>query len=80
MYWPELTALLSYIEGLSNQKGAVNDSFLHSSQCKGKFEDYFAMGPELGRGQFGVVYLVVERSTGARLACKVLNKLKIRTE
>ncbi|PSS04699.1 Calcium-dependent protein kinase [Actinidia chinensis var. chinensis] len=45
------------------------------------FEDikaHYALGKELGRGQFGVIYLCTEISTGHTYACKSILKRKLR--
>ncbi|XP_061342242.1 calcium-dependent protein kinase 2-like isoform X4 [Gastrolobium bilobum] len=44
------------------------------------FEDvrqFYTLGKELGRGQFGVTYLCTENSTGLRYACKSISKRKL---
>uniref|UniRef100_A0A803NZM4 non-specific serine/threonine protein kinase n=1 Tax=Cannabis sativa TaxID=3483 RepID=A0A803NZM4_CANSA len=44
------------------------------------FEDikqYYTLGKELGRGQFGITYLCVENSTGDTYACKSILKRKL---
>lgn len=40
----------------------------------------YEFGRELGRGEFGVTYQVIDRRTGAILACKKIAKSKLRTE
>lgn len=42
-----------------------------------RFEDHFAIGEELGRGQFGVVKLCTRCSTGVQYACKLIDKKKL---
>lgn len=37
----------------------------------------YTFGRELGRGQFGVTYLVTHKSTGERLACKSIATRKL---
>ncbi|KAJ9567944.1 hypothetical protein OSB04_003910 [Centaurea solstitialis] len=47
------------------------------------FEDvtqHYALGPELGRGQFGVTYLCTQSSTGLKFACKSISKKKLITK
>lgn len=47
------------------------------------FEDvkqYYTIGKELGRGQFGVTYLCTENSTGRQYACKSISKRKLVTK
>ncbi|KAJ1389565.1 Serine/threonine-protein kinase, active site [Sesbania bispinosa] len=44
------------------------------------FEDvreFYTLGKELGRGQFGVTYLCTENSTGLQYACKSISKRKL---
>ncbi|XP_057540367.1 calcium-dependent protein kinase 33-like [Amaranthus tricolor] len=46
------------------------------------FEDvkmYYTLGKELGRGQFGVTYLCVDKQTGNQYACKSISKKKLVT-
>lgn len=42
-------------------------------------EDFYELGRELGRGEFGVTYLCTEKSTGEVFACKSISKKKLRT-
>jgi len=45
-----------------------------------QFEDvkqFYTLGKELGRGQFGVTYLCTENSTGLQYACKSISKRKL---
>ncbi|XP_073278270.1 calcium-dependent protein kinase 32-like [Primulina huaijiensis] len=41
--------------------------------------DFYELGRELGRGEFGVTYLCTEKSTGEVFACKSISKKKLRT-
>lgn len=46
------------------------------------FEDvklHYTLGKELGRGQFGVTYLCVDKKTGQQYACKSISKKKLVT-
>lgn len=45
----------------------------------GGIEDRYALDRELGRGEFGVTYLCMDRSTRDLLACKSISKRKLRT-
>lgn len=76
----EYSHLLPQSDYMKPQNIFLENSCLDSIKCGGKFEDFFFMGPELGRGQFGVVNLVIERRTGNKLACKLLDKRRIKTE
>ncbi|EPS70786.1 calcium-dependent protein kinase 2, partial [Genlisea aurea] len=40
----------------------------------------YKLGKELGRGEFGVTYEVVEEATGDNFACKKISKRKLRSE
>lgn len=42
-------------------------------------EDRYALDRELGRGEFGVTYLCMDRDTRDLLACKSISKRKLRT-
>ncbi|PIN16702.1 Ca2+/calmodulin-dependent protein kinase, EF-Hand protein superfamily [Handroanthus impetiginosus] len=42
-------------------------------------EEFYELGRELGRGEFGVTYLCTEKSSGEVLACKSISKKKLRT-
>ncbi|KAK4745940.1 hypothetical protein SAY87_012252 [Trapa incisa] len=46
---------------------------------KENIEDRYLIDRELGRGEFGVTYLCIERDTRALLACKSISKRKLRT-
>eukprot|EP00245_Coleochaete_scutata_P008905 TRINITY_DN2815_c0_g1_i1.p1 TRINITY_DN2815_c0_g1~~TRINITY_DN2815_c0_g1_i1.p1 ORF type:complete len:761 (-),score=182.52 TRINITY_DN2815_c0_g1_i1:1178-3460(-) len=43
------------------------------------FRSLYDLGRELGRGQFGVTYLCIEKSTGKQFACKSIAKRKLTT-
>ncbi|KAK1311737.1 Calcium-dependent protein kinase 13 [Acorus calamus] len=45
----------------------------------GAIDDAYLLDRELGRGEFGVTYLCVDRSTNEALACKSISKRKLRT-
>ena len=40
-------------------------------------KEYYTLGKELGRGQFGITYLCTENSTGRTYACKSILKRKL---
>ena len=46
---------------------------------KESIEDKYMVDKELGRGEFGVTYLCIDRSTREMLACKSISKRKLRT-
>lgn len=41
---------------------------------------YYSLGRELGRGQFGITFECTDKSTGERLACKAISKMKLKTD
>jgi calcium-dependent protein kinase len=45
----------------------------------GGIEEKYALDRELGRGEFGVTYLCMDRGTRELLACKSISKRKLRT-
>ncbi|CAA3025716.1 calcium-dependent kinase 32-like [Olea europaea subsp. europaea] len=42
-------------------------------------EEFYELGRELGRGEFGVTYLCIDKSSGEEFACKSISKNKLRT-
>ncbi|GER52500.1 calcium-dependent protein kinase [Striga asiatica] len=42
-------------------------------------EEFYELGRELGRGEFGVTYLCTDKTSGESLACKSISKKKLRT-
>lgn len=55
----------------------------HATILGKPFEDvkqYYSMGRELGRGQFGVTYHCTEKATGRLYACKSISKSKLVTK
>ena len=42
--------------------------------------DRYVLGRELGRGQFGVIRLCVDKRTGEPFACKLISKSKLQNE
>ncbi|KAK6920800.1 EF-hand domain [Dillenia turbinata] len=44
-----------------------------------KISDKYILGRELGRGEFGITYLCIDRETKDALACKSISKKKLRT-
>ncbi|KAK6925620.1 Protein kinase domain [Dillenia turbinata] len=39
----------------------------------------YELGHELGRGEFGITYLCIDKSSGEKFACKSISKKKLRT-
>ncbi|XP_076906821.1 calcium-dependent protein kinase 13-like [Bidens hawaiensis] len=48
-------------------------------KSKENIEDKYALDRELGRGEFGVTYLCIDRTSRELLACKSISKRKLRT-
>ncbi|KAK6124836.1 hypothetical protein DH2020_041422 [Rehmannia glutinosa] len=42
-------------------------------------EEFYELGRELGRGEFGITYLCTDKTTGEVFACKSISKKKLRT-
>ncbi|KAL6530452.1 Calcium-dependent protein kinase 14 [Orobanche minor] len=42
-------------------------------------EEFYKLGRELGRGEFGITYLCTDKSSGDLFACKSISKKKLRT-
>lgn len=40
-------------------------------------KNYYTIGKELGRGQFGVTYLCTDKQSGVQYACKTISKRKL---
>ncbi|XP_010675716.2 calcium-dependent protein kinase 33 [Beta vulgaris subsp. vulgaris] len=66
-------------KGVAAKGGQRNDP----NTILGKpFEDvkmHYTLGKELGRGQFGVTYLCVDKTSGQQYACKSISKKKLVT-
>lgn len=52
---------------------------LSSADTEGGIDEKYTVDRELGRGEFGVTYLCVDRATRELLACKSIPKRKLRT-
>ncbi|KAG8068360.1 hypothetical protein GUJ93_ZPchr0005g15871 [Zizania palustris] len=48
-------------------------------EVSGGIDEKYALDRELGRGEFGVTYLCMDRGTRELLACKSISKRKLRT-
>jgi calcium-dependent protein kinase len=49
------------------------------NQPKASIADKYTLGAELGRGEFGITYLCVDKDTQEVYACKSISKRKLRT-
>ena len=43
----------------------------------GNFKEYYNLGQELGKGQYGTTFLCTEKATGKKYACKSIPKVKL---
>lgn len=62
--------------GAGNTKKAIT---VLNDVKKENIEEKYLVDRELGRGEFGVTYLCIERETKELLACKSISKRKLRT-
>ncbi|CAI9779213.1 unnamed protein product [Fraxinus pennsylvanica] len=62
--------------GAGNTKKAIT---VLNDVKKKNIEEKYLVDRELGRGEFGVTYLCIERETKELLACKSISKRKLRT-
>ncbi|KAG1655813.1 hypothetical protein FOA52_008376 [Chlamydomonas sp. UWO 241] len=53
------------------------DHILKLDVASGDIRDTFTFGKVLGKGNFGVVHLVTEKSSGLQYACKSISKRKM---
>ncbi|KAL2225943.1 calcium-dependent protein kinase 32 [Sesamum indicum] len=54
-------------------------SYVLSNPTGHNIEEFYELGRELGRGEFGVTYLCTDKTTGEVFACKSISKKKLRT-
>ncbi|KAI3471372.1 hypothetical protein Pfo_029676 [Paulownia fortunei] len=54
-------------------------SYVLNNPTGHNIEEFYELGRELGRGEFGVTYLCTDKSTGEVFACKSISKKKLRT-
>jgi len=57
----------------------VSGNQILKTQPKVGIADKFTLGSELGRGEFGITYLCVDKDTQEVYACKSISKRKLRT-
>ncbi|KAF9664728.1 hypothetical protein SADUNF_Sadunf16G0048300 [Salix dunnii] len=63
-----------------HHNGAQNHKLVVLRDPTGKeIEQRYELGRELGRGEFGITYLCIDKETGENLACKSISKKKLRT-
>ncbi|MFQ6659341.1 hypothetical protein Gotur_028250 [Gossypium turneri] len=63
-------------DSISKQKPAIT---VLAGVPKDSIEEKYLVDRELGRGEFGVTYLCIDRGTRELLACKSISKRKLRT-
>ncbi|KAK9069964.1 hypothetical protein SSX86_010362 [Deinandra increscens subsp. villosa] len=61
----------------NNDKSTI--TVLGEAASKENIEDKYMVDRELGRGEFGITYLCIDRSSRELLACKSISKRKLRT-
>ncbi|XP_051138709.1 calcium-dependent protein kinase 32 [Andrographis paniculata] len=54
-------------------------SYVLSNPTGRNIDEFYELGRELGRGEFGITYLCTDKSSGEVLACKSISKKKLRT-
>ncbi|KAL0359518.1 UNVERIFIED_CONTAM: Calcium-dependent protein kinase [Sesamum angustifolium] len=54
-------------------------SYVLSNPTGHDIEEFYELGRELGRGEFGVTYLCTDKTSGEVFACKSISKKKLRT-
>ena len=42
-----------------------------------KIQEFYSLGPVLGKGAFGTVYQATDKKTGIQYACKSISKAKL---
>ncbi|KAK8598124.1 hypothetical protein V6N13_095514 [Hibiscus sabdariffa] len=63
-----------------NNKSATNFKLRVLKESTGQdISAQYDLGPELGRGEFGVTYLCTDANTDEKYACKSISKKKLRT-
>ncbi|KAJ7199524.1 hypothetical protein O6H91_Y498100 [Diphasiastrum complanatum] len=77
---------LSYRNSRKYDPGKEQKSYLDSEgkvtvldRTTEDLEVHYDLGPELGRGQFGLIRLCTDKQTGERFACKSIQKSKLVT-
>nr|GMD39787.1 calcium-dependent protein kinase 32-like [Ipomoea batatas] len=65
--------------GNNNHGNGGYRSYVLENPTGHDIEATYELGRELGRGEFGVTYLCIDKSTGDHLACKSISKKKLRT-
>nr|XP_043613219.1 calcium-dependent protein kinase 8-like [Erigeron canadensis] len=64
---------------LSQSQYSENSFFVLADPTGHDITNWYNLGRELGRGEFGVTYLCTDVKTGQKFACKSISKRKLRT-
>ncbi|MCO5560065.1 hypothetical protein L7F22_013671 [Adiantum nelumboides] len=76
---PNPYAGIGFSGSAASQKSVLKNLPGGISIKEGKITENYALGKELGRGEFGVTYLCVDKETHEMLACKSISKRKLKT-
>lgn len=64
----------------AGKKGAMPKNTSVLNRESENLNDFYSLGKELGRGQFGITYECTSKATGEKLACKAISKQKLKTQ
>lgn len=67
-----------YFDGKPVPNGGLK-SYVLENPTGHNIEEFYELGRELGRGEFGITYMCTDKSSGEILACKSISKKKLRT-
>ncbi|CAM8910232.1 unnamed protein product [Rhodiola kirilowii] len=76
---PQIQLLTQLGKRKRSPLGSVNKLTLLNDATHGNLLEQYELGRELGRGQFAIVYICIDKTTGERLACKSISKNKLGT-
>ncbi|KAI3446466.1 hypothetical protein Pfo_003131 [Paulownia fortunei] len=60
-------------------KNGEYKSYVLKNPTGNKIEEFYELGRELGRGEFGITHLCTDKTNGEVFACKSISKKKLRT-
>ena len=67
-----------YFDGKPVPNGGLK-SYVLENPTGHNIDEFYELGRELGRGEFGITYMCTDKSTGDILACKSISKKKLKT-
>ncbi|KAH6794612.1 calcium-dependent protein kinase 32 [Perilla frutescens var. hirtella] len=67
-----------YFDGRPVPNGGLK-SYVLENPTGHNIEEFYELGRELGRGEFGITYMCTDKSRGDVYACKSISKKKLRT-